>query len=198
MKTLHTAYRVTDLAASLGFYSALGYREVGRVGMGDGASLTMLTRPPFIFILFHFLSDSITRSTFLSTADPLGLLADDGEDPGVAWRRGDRGKHLVQGFGHDRGRRPLPDTQLTPSSTRFAEVTFRMSACPPTCWLRCVSARIGRPVRSVSSRAMVDSTSYSGARLMAGVPDRCRTEKFLVCASALPTAMLNVVRPTDW
>ena len=25
MKTLHTAYRVTDLAASLGFYSALGY-----------------------------------------------------------------------------------------------------------------------------------------------------------------------------
>ena len=36
MKTLHTAYRVTDLAASLGFYSALGYREAGRVGMGDG------------------------------------------------------------------------------------------------------------------------------------------------------------------
>ena len=45
MKTLHTAYRVTDLAASLGFYSALGYREVGRVGMGDGASLTMLKFP---------------------------------------------------------------------------------------------------------------------------------------------------------
>ena len=45
MKTLHTAYRVTDLAASLGFYSALGYREVGRVGMDDGASLTMLKFP---------------------------------------------------------------------------------------------------------------------------------------------------------
>jgi lactoylglutathione lyase len=45
MKTLHTAYRVTDLAASLGFYSELGYREVGRVGTGDGASLTMLKFP---------------------------------------------------------------------------------------------------------------------------------------------------------
>ncbi len=45
MKTLHTAYRVTDLAASLGFYEALGYREVGRVDMGGGASLTMLSFP---------------------------------------------------------------------------------------------------------------------------------------------------------
>jgi lactoylglutathione lyase len=45
MKTLHTAYRVTNLAASLGFYSELGYREVGRVGTGDGASLTMLKFP---------------------------------------------------------------------------------------------------------------------------------------------------------
>lgn len=31
MKTLHTAYRVTDLAASLDFYTALGYGQVGRV-----------------------------------------------------------------------------------------------------------------------------------------------------------------------
>jgi len=45
VKTLHTAYRVTDLTASLDFYSALGYREVGRVGMGEGASLTMLKFP---------------------------------------------------------------------------------------------------------------------------------------------------------
>jgi hypothetical protein len=42
VKTLHTAYRVTDLAASLDFYTALGYGEVGRVDIGDGASLTML------------------------------------------------------------------------------------------------------------------------------------------------------------
>ena len=45
VKTLHTAYRVTDLAASLDFYCALVYREVGRVGMGEGASLTMLKFP---------------------------------------------------------------------------------------------------------------------------------------------------------
>lgn len=45
MKTLHTAYRVTDLVASLEFYTALGYREVGRVGLDDGATLTMLKFP---------------------------------------------------------------------------------------------------------------------------------------------------------
>lgn len=31
MKTLHTAYRVTDLAVALAFYGALGY-ESGRPG----------------------------------------------------------------------------------------------------------------------------------------------------------------------
>ena len=45
MKTLHPACRVTDLAASLTFYGALGYVQVGRVGLGDGASLTMLKFP---------------------------------------------------------------------------------------------------------------------------------------------------------
>lgn len=45
MKTLHTAYRVTDLAVSLDFYFALGYREVGRISVGDGASLTVLKFP---------------------------------------------------------------------------------------------------------------------------------------------------------
>ena len=45
MTTLHTAYRVTDLTASLAFYTTLGYREVGRVDLGDGGSLTMLRFP---------------------------------------------------------------------------------------------------------------------------------------------------------
>jgi lactoylglutathione lyase len=45
VKTLHTAYRVTDLAVSLDFYFALGYQEVGRISVGDGASLTMLKFP---------------------------------------------------------------------------------------------------------------------------------------------------------
>jgi lactoylglutathione lyase len=45
MKTLHVAYRVGDLAASLRFYNALEYGEVGRVQMNDGSSLTMLKLP---------------------------------------------------------------------------------------------------------------------------------------------------------
>lgn len=45
MRTLPTAYRVTDLAASLYFYIALGYGQAGRVDIGDGASLTMLKFP---------------------------------------------------------------------------------------------------------------------------------------------------------
>jgi lactoylglutathione lyase len=45
MRTLHSAYRVTDLAASLEFYTALGFDQVGRVDVGDGASLAMLKFP---------------------------------------------------------------------------------------------------------------------------------------------------------
>jgi lactoylglutathione lyase len=45
MKTLHTAYRVTDLATSLVFYRALGYQEVGRIDIGHGDSLTVLKFP---------------------------------------------------------------------------------------------------------------------------------------------------------
>lgn len=45
LKTLHTAYRVTDPAVSLDFYLALGYEEVGRISVGDGATLTVLKFP---------------------------------------------------------------------------------------------------------------------------------------------------------
>jgi lactoylglutathione lyase len=45
MKTLHTAYRVTDLKVSLVFYNTIGYRALGRVDLGDGNSLTMLKFP---------------------------------------------------------------------------------------------------------------------------------------------------------
>jgi lactoylglutathione lyase len=44
-KTLHPAYRVTDLDMSLGFYTALGYQLLGRVDLGDGATLTVLKFP---------------------------------------------------------------------------------------------------------------------------------------------------------
>jgi lactoylglutathione lyase len=45
VKTLHTAYRVTDLGVSLDFYTALGYGEVGRIDIGGGASLTVVKFP---------------------------------------------------------------------------------------------------------------------------------------------------------
>src|SRR5207244_12822863 len=45
MRTLHTSYRVSNLAASLGFYTALGYEQVGRVGLGARAGRTLRTCP---------------------------------------------------------------------------------------------------------------------------------------------------------
>jgi lactoylglutathione lyase len=45
VKTLHPAYRVSDLATSLDFYTTLRYREVGRVDLRGGSSLTMLKFP---------------------------------------------------------------------------------------------------------------------------------------------------------
>jgi len=45
MRTLHTSCRVSNLAASLDFYTALGYEQVGRVDLGANASLTMLKFP---------------------------------------------------------------------------------------------------------------------------------------------------------
>ena len=45
MKTLFVSYRVTDLDRSLGFYTALGYAELGRVEPGDGTRLVILKFP---------------------------------------------------------------------------------------------------------------------------------------------------------
>ena len=45
MRTLHPAFRITDLATSLAFYEAIGFEQVGRVDLGDGMTLTMLKFP---------------------------------------------------------------------------------------------------------------------------------------------------------
>ncbi|MET9909287.1 VOC family protein [Streptomyces sp. NPDC006476] len=45
MKTLFVSYRVTDLDRSLDFYTAVGYGELGRVEVGDGARLVILKFP---------------------------------------------------------------------------------------------------------------------------------------------------------
>ena len=45
MKTLHTAYRVSDLIRALDFYAKIGYREIGRVAVENDALLVMLNLP---------------------------------------------------------------------------------------------------------------------------------------------------------
>jgi catechol 2,3-dioxygenase-like lactoylglutathione lyase family enzyme len=45
MKTLLTAYRVSDLERSEQFYRAVGFREIGRGPIGDGTTLAMLNLP---------------------------------------------------------------------------------------------------------------------------------------------------------
>jgi lactoylglutathione lyase len=45
VKTLFVSCRVTGLDHSLGFYTALGYAEVGRVTSDDGARLVLLKFP---------------------------------------------------------------------------------------------------------------------------------------------------------
>jgi lactoylglutathione lyase len=45
MKTLLTGYRVSDLARSEQFYRAVGFREIGRVPLGEGTTLVMLNLP---------------------------------------------------------------------------------------------------------------------------------------------------------
>ena len=45
MRTLFVSYRVTGPDRSLGFYTALGYVELGRVEGGEGARLVILKFP---------------------------------------------------------------------------------------------------------------------------------------------------------
>ena len=45
MRTLFVGYRVSDLERSLGFYTALGYRVLGRVAFDDGGRLAVLSFP---------------------------------------------------------------------------------------------------------------------------------------------------------
>lgn len=66
MKMLHTAYRVTDRSAALGFYGALGYEVVGRVDLDAGASLTMLKLPADEFVSLELVHQPTDGGTGLS------------------------------------------------------------------------------------------------------------------------------------
>jgi lactoylglutathione lyase len=50
MKTIIVAFRVSDLAASVDFYTTVGYEVVGRGDVGGGVTLTMLKFPSEEFV----------------------------------------------------------------------------------------------------------------------------------------------------
>ena len=62
MRTLHPAYRVADLDASLDFYLAVGFEEVGRVQLGDGGLLVMLKLPDDPFVALELVHDPAIRT----------------------------------------------------------------------------------------------------------------------------------------
>jgi lactoylglutathione lyase len=45
VKTLHTAYPVSDVQRSADFYRIIGFRQIRRVSFGDGSTLLMLNLP---------------------------------------------------------------------------------------------------------------------------------------------------------
>lgn len=78
VKTLHTAYRVTDLAISLAFYRALGYQEVGRIDIGDGTSLTVLKFPEEDVVTLELVHRSADQPVDVGTGfDHLVVQVDD-------------------------------------------------------------------------------------------------------------------------
>jgi len=79
MRTLHLAYRVTDLAASVVFYTALGYGQIGRVDLGNGASLTMLKFPSDEFVALELVHRPADGPVDVGTGFSHHLLADEQE-----------------------------------------------------------------------------------------------------------------------
>src|SRR5207248_11021076 len=100
MRTLHTSYRVSNLSASLDFYTALGYTQVGRVDLRGGASLTMLNFPGEQVVTLELVHRPDAGAGEIGTGfshlpiqlDDLpatrGRLSEVRPDPGPAERRG--------------------------------------------------------------------------------------------------------------
>jgi lactoylglutathione lyase len=63
MRTLHPAFRVADLPASLRFYRALGYAEVGTVPGTSLGGLTLLKLPDDEFAALELVDDPRRRPT---------------------------------------------------------------------------------------------------------------------------------------
>jgi lactoylglutathione lyase len=67
MKTLHTAYRARDLERSLNFYTEVGFLEVGRVPVADGAVLVMLRLPDDDMVSLELVSRPSTDAVDVGT-----------------------------------------------------------------------------------------------------------------------------------
>lgn len=77
MKTLHTAYRVVDLARSVDFYTRFGFRELGRVEPGDGRTLVMLRLPDDDRVTLELVEDPRTPFDFGNAFSHLVVQVDD-------------------------------------------------------------------------------------------------------------------------
>jgi lactoylglutathione lyase len=60
VRTLHFGIRVSDLRQSLAFYTAVGYRAIGRVEGTTYGTLTMLQLPDDPFVTIELVYDSET------------------------------------------------------------------------------------------------------------------------------------------
>jgi len=109
MRTLHPAFRVTDLDASLVFYTALGYGQVGQVDLGGGAGLTMLKLPSDDFValeLVHRPADgpvdigtgfshlAVQIDNLTATAEGVNARGMEAWSNRASWRTG-RGSNLM-------------------------------------------------------------------------------------------------------
>jgi lactoylglutathione lyase len=103
VKTLHSSLRVSDLAVSLAFYAALGYGEAGRVDIGDGTTLIMLSFPAEQFVSLELVHRPGAEPVQVGTGfSHLGIQVDDlaaavadltraGAEPGAVERPGGPG-----------------------------------------------------------------------------------------------------------
>jgi lactoylglutathione lyase len=101
MRTLHVGLRVTDLARSLAFYTAIGYEVVGGVPETSIGRLTMLKLPDDEFVTVELVHDGrpVDRGTDMShlvvqvesMADTLAVLAGQGIEPVAPGQKSDDG-----------------------------------------------------------------------------------------------------------
>lgn len=77
MRTIFAAYRVSDLERSLGFYTTLGYRVLGRVAFDDGGSLAVLSFPEESVATLELVHQPAKGAVEVGGFDHLAIQTDD-------------------------------------------------------------------------------------------------------------------------